>query len=281
MSGAASLIARGATVRRSGRAIVDRVDLALRPGELVALVGPNGSGKSTLLRAMLGIEALDGGVVTLGDTPLAALGAKERARALTMVTHGLAVDFGVSVREIVALGRYARLGALGRERDEDRAAIERALADVDATHLGDRAYATLSAGEKQRVALARALCQEAPLLLLDEPTANLDVRHQLEAVALLRGFVDRGGGALVAMHDLSLVARVFDRVVVIDRGAIVGDGAPAAVLDEARLAATFGVEARIERRGDRIESILPIGAVSARDRDERAAGAPQKEEPKQ
>ena len=167
----------------------------------------------------LGARDLDG-------APLASLDARLRARTLTMVVHGTPTDFAISVRELVALGRIPYEGRLGGTTRADARAVEDALASTDTSSLSARTIETLSAGELQRVHLARVFAQGAPVVLLDEPTANLDPRHQLEAIALLRAFVFRGGAALIALHNLSLAARGCDRIVVLEHGCVRADGVP-------------------------------------------------------
>jgi iron complex transport system ATP-binding protein len=217
------------------------------------------------LRTLLGAERPEQGQVTLGDARLEAIPARTRARELTMVTHGLAVDFGTTVRDLVALGRLPHQGRFRGASAEDDAAIAAALIEADVARLTNRPVASLSAGETQRVQLARALAQRPALLLLDEPTANLDLRHQLEAIAVLRAFVDRGGGALVALHELTMVGRHFDRVIVLGRGKVRGDGAPISVIDEPLIAEVFGVRARIAREGQRLDYVLPLGPADGKE----------------
>jgi iron complex transport system ATP-binding protein len=261
----ASVHARGLRVHLGGRRVLDGVDVALRAGELVGLIGPNGSGKTTLLRTLIGATAPRDGHVELDGARLDALAPAARARRITLVSHGASTDFPLTVRELVALGRLAH----GVADDRD-AHVESAMEATAVRSLAARSVGALSAGELQRAHLARAFAQQAPLLLLDEPTANLDPRHQLEALSLLSSFVARGGGALVAMHDLGAVARVCARVIVLKHGRVRADGPPERVLDEALVADVFGVHARI-RRDDagRIDEVSLLGV--ARDAREESA----------
>jgi iron complex transport system ATP-binding protein len=262
------LAGRGLRVVHGGAPALDRVDVRLDRGELVALVGPNGGGKSTLLRVLAGAQRADGGAVLLDGASLASMAPRARARVLTMVAQGHAIDAPLRARELVALGRMPHQGLLGGASAEDRAAVEEALAATETVGLAERSLASLSAGELQRVHLARAFAQRVSIVLLDEPTANLDLRHQLEAMALLRAFVARGGSALVALHELTLAARSCDRVVVLDRGRVRAEGPPARVLDEALLADVFQVEGRVARDAsggvDHVIAIAPAarGAYS-------------------
>ena len=253
------LLAEGVVVRYGKARAVDGVSFALRGGELVALVGPNGSGKSTLLRALMGAEPLDGGRVKLGDRLLAAMPVRERARVLTMVTHAHPPDFALRVRDVVALGRIPHEGLLGAPGPADAAAIASALALTDTEALAERSLGTLSSGELQRVHLARAFAQGSKIVLLDEPTANLDPLHQLGAMRLLRAFAGGGGSVLVVLHDLTLAARHANRVLVLERGRLRADAPPHEALAEELLAEVFGVRARVARDAQgRIDHVLAL-----------------------
>ena len=239
------LAVQGVAWRQGGRAIVDAASFALGPGELVALLGPNGAGKTSLVRLALGLLRPDQGAVTIDDVDVARLGAAERARRIGYLPQQRPLAWPAQVRDIVALGRFAHGGALGRLGGADAAAVARALAASDVAHLAGRAADTLSGGEMARVHLARALAADAPLLVADEPIAALDPRHQHDVMALFRGFADRGGGALVVLHDLALAARYADRLIWMKDGRIEADGPTAATLTSARVADIYGVRARI------------------------------------
>jgi len=255
----ALLQAQGLVVAHDTVRALDNVGLTLAAGELLGVLGPNGSGKSTLLRVLLGAQRPDAGTVNLEGVPVTALPSRTRARTMTMVAPARAPDFALTVRDVVGLGRIPHEGFLGSPRPGDTEAIARALAQTDTGHLADRAIATLSSGELQRVHLARAFAQEARVLLLDEPTANLDPLHQLTAMRLLRSFVERGGAAIVVLHDLTLAARTCERLLVLERGRVRAEGPAKSALDEALLADVFGVRARIDRDAQgRIEHVLSI-----------------------
>ena len=232
--------------------VLDRVSLALAPGSLLALVGPNGAGKTTLLRILAGVLAPGAGEVCVRGEPLARLSRRALARELAVVPQELVVPFPYRVRELVAMGRAARLGAFGREGPADRAAVDAALRALALDALAERTYTTLSGGEKQRTALARALAQEADALLLDEPTAHMDLGHRLHTFEWLRGWIAERPArraVLVVTHDLWLAAQHADRIALLDRGRLVALGAPREVLTPERLEAVYAVEARVTDDG--------------------------------
>jgi iron complex transport system ATP-binding protein len=237
----AMLVAEDVSVRLGGARVITGVSLALRPGELVALVGPNGAGKTTLVRALAGLVPAQGRI-SLAGTPLAAMTAPERARALAYLPQGHVFHWPMPVADIVALGRFAHADPFGRTSEADRGAVRRALAATATAELAERPVTTLSGGERARVALARALAAEAPVLLADEPIVSLDPRHQLVVMELMRSAARAGGAVLAVVHDLALAARFADRVLVIAGGRLVADGPAAEALSQERIAAVFGVE---------------------------------------
>jgi iron complex transport system ATP-binding protein len=223
------------------------------------VLGPNGSGKSTLLRVLLGAQRSDGGAVRIQGQLLSSLPSRARARVLTMVAPARTPDFALTVRDVVGLGRIPHESRFGAAHPDDATAIARALARTETMDLQHRGLATLSSGELQRVHLARAFAQEARVLLLDEPTANLDPLHQLTAMQLVRQFASNGGAAIVVLHDLALAARACDRLLVLDRGRVRAQGPARSALDEALLADVFRVRARIDRDGNgAVENVLAL-----------------------
>ena len=212
------------------RDAVGGITLELPGGACTALLGPNGSGKSTLLRLLLGILPPRSGSAwfagrSLGDWPRA-----EIAREIGVVPQGEELAFPVGVRELVAMGRYPYLGSWRREGAGDRRAVEAAMEQCDVGHLADRLLSTLSGGEQQRARVARALAQEPTVLALDEPTASLDISHEMAIFELLRGLGRSGVTVLLATHNLNLAARYADRLVLIDGGRVAAEGAPPEVM---------------------------------------------------
>jgi iron complex transport system ATP-binding protein len=207
------------------------VSMSARAGEVHAVLGPNGSGKTTLVRVALGVVPPRMGSATILGRSAATWSRRELARAVGVVTQREENLFPQRVRETVLLGRYAHLSLWGKEREEDAAAVRRALARCDAAALADRWIWTLSGGEYQRVRLARALAQEPRLLVLDEPTASLDVRHEMELFELVRALADRDGLAVVLItHQVNLAARFADRVLLLADGRAAATGTAAEVL---------------------------------------------------
>lgn len=239
-----TLAVHGLTLRRGSRLLLDDVDLVLAPGELVCLLGPNGAGKSTLIRCLDGIWKADGGSIHIDSAPLSRLGREELARTIAYVPQQSGETLGLSVAEMVTLGRAAhRHRENGAER---RARVADVLARFNLQAMAQRPFDALSGGERQRVLIARAVAQDARYMLLDEPTSALDLRHQLETLQTVRSLVDENGiGALMAIHDLSAAARFADRVALLDQGRLVALGKWQDVLTPDRLAAVFGVRAHV------------------------------------
>ena len=234
------VVASGVTAGYGARAVLHACDLALDPGEVVSVVGPNGAGKSTLVRVLAGLLRPSEGHVTVRGRRIETLSRREIAREVAVVPQAFEPLFPFTVREIVALGRTARLDAFGRGTPSDDTAIARAIDALDLGALADRPIDGISGGERQRVVLAMALAQETPVLLLDEPTVHLDPAHQLATMHLLGRLAhERRLAVLAVVHDLSLAA-LADRVVVIADGRVVRDGPPLAVLDAALVREVFG-----------------------------------------
>jgi iron complex transport system ATP-binding protein len=212
------------------RASLIDVSLRVQPGELVAILGPNGSGKSTLMKALLDVIPLTRGKVLLNGQPLPSWPRNQRARWVGAMSQSESVVFPIRVRELVAMGRYPHLGALAPEGPEDRDAVEQALAECGLTDLADRDVTELSGGEFQRARLARALAQTPRLLVLDEPTAQLDLGHEMQILEQLREATARGIGILWITHDLEQAARFSDRMILLKAGRVVAVGGADEVL---------------------------------------------------
>jgi iron complex transport system ATP-binding protein len=244
------------TVSLGGRAVVRDVCAVVERGEWVALIGPNGAGKTTLLRAIAGLLSHEGSV-SLFDEPAAGLDRRERARLLAVVPQAPETPPWLTVAEYVLLGRTPHLGPLAREGAADRDAAERALERLELEPLAERPLGTLSGGERQRAVVARALAQEASIVLLDEPTAALDIGHQQQALELLDELRrEKGLTYVAAMHDLTLAAQYADRMVLLDAGRVVADGPPADVLEPTRLARHYDADVEIVDVGGRI-AVVP------------------------
>jgi iron complex transport system ATP-binding protein len=251
------------TVRLGGREVVRGVTADVEEGEWVALIGPNGAGKTSLLRAVAGLIPCSGSV-SLHGTRLEELGRRERAQRLALVPQEPRTPPWLTVAEYVLMGRTPYLRPLAREGEPDREAAARSLARLDLDELAERTLGTLSGGERQRVVVARALAQEASIVLLDEPTASLDIGHQQQALDLLDVLRDTEGLTLVAaMHDLTLAAQYADRVLLLDAGRLVADGAPADVLTEEALARHYGARVRVVALDDGFAVLPARGAPSA------------------
>jgi iron complex transport system ATP-binding protein len=229
----------------ASRPAVDEVSIEVPTGLCTALLGPNGSGKSTLLRLLLGTLEPARGSVSLEGRPVSDWSRAEMARRVGVVPQGEEINFPITVREMVAMGRYPYLGRWKREGAVDRLAIEKALDRCDIVGMTDRPITTLSGGERQRALLARALAQEPDILVLDEPTAALDVRHEMAIFELLRDLGEGGVTVLLVTHSLNLASRFADRLILLARGRVAAVGGPREVIDQARIEAVYGWPVRV------------------------------------
>ncbi|MDY8110282.1 ABC transporter ATP-binding protein [Fulvimarina sp. 2208YS6-2-32] len=224
------------------KTIVRDVSLSVCGGETLGLIGPNGSGKSSLLRLLSGLKRPRSGRVEINGRDVARVSRRNLAREVAFVQQNAATDTNVSVRDVVRLGRTPHRSALGGWSSADEAAVSAALAQVDMHGRRAQAWQTLSGGERQRVHIARALAQSPTILFLDEPTNHLDIHHQIEILRMVR---DLDVTSIVALHDLNLAAMFCDRIVVMQEGALVACGPPAAVLNQALLRQVFRIEAEV------------------------------------
>lgn len=226
----------GAVARLGVATVLDGVSLSVAAGELVALCGPNGAGKSSAIRAALGLMPLHGGAAKLGGDEVHRLSERERGARAAYLPQERHIAWNLPAVEVAALGAPFLSGDAALERARS------ALDEVGAAHLADRGVAEMSGGERARVLLARALVVQAPLLLADEPIAGLDPDAQLLVLERLRARADAGGGVLVSLHDLTLAARIADRVVVLDAGRVVADATPVEALSPAVLRSAFHLD---------------------------------------
>lgn len=254
------LEARELSVRYGKRSplALNGVSCQVGGSDLVAVVGPNGSGKTTLVRALLGLLSLEQGTVLVEGRPVGSWSRGSLARIVGVVGQQEEAVFRLTVAETVMLGRYARLGALAAPRSEDRAAVTAALERCDIVELADRPIDSLSGGEWKRVRVARALAQEPRALVLDEPTASLDIRHEMELFELMRQLVDGGLAGLVITHHLNLAARFADRILLLDRGVVVAEGTPTQVMNGDTLSRVFEWPVAVTTWSDGSPQVVPL-----------------------
>ena len=253
-----TLHAEAVTAGYGARVILHACTLPIARGEVVAIVGPNGAGKSTLLRTLAGLLRPSSGSVRLDGVDIATLARREIARRIAVVPQIFDTLFPFTVREVVALGRTARLGMFGAASPEDAAAVERAMADLDLAELGSRRIDRLSGGERQRAVLAMALAQETDVLLLDEPTVHLDPAHQVAMLRLIRELARARGLAVAAvLHDLNLAASMGTRLVVLADGRVVCDAEPETVISADLVRDVFGHGLAVGRYDGR-PVVLPV-----------------------
>jgi iron complex transport system ATP-binding protein len=225
---------------RARRPAVDGISLDAKRGEITAVVGPNGSGKSTLVRALVGRIKPLSGMVLIDDRPIAEMARAGVARSVAIVAQNEETAFPVTVAEYIALGRFPHIGAWHRVGEADRRAMEQATDLADVGEFLSRPMDALSGGERQRVRLARALAQGGQGLVLDEPTAFLDIGHEMIVFELLARLAREGQAVLLVSHNLNLVARFAQRIVLLDDGRVVASGSPAAVMDPKTLERVYG-----------------------------------------
>ncbi len=232
------IAAQAVTVQVGTQRLLAQLSLVVRPGEVLALAGPNGAGKSTLLRVLAGDLAPTSGVVLLDGRPLTTFRARELALRRAVLPQQTVLQFAFAAREVVTMGRHPHLGR-NTPAEADEAIVAAAMLKTETATLAARAYPSLSGGEQSRVSLARVLAQEAPILLLDEPTAALDLRHQQMVLATARELARAGAAVLAIMHDLNLAATYADQVALLAHGQLVAVGRPWQVLTAEILSTVF------------------------------------------
>jgi len=245
--------------------IVHAIDLTVRAGERLAIVGPNGAGKSTLLRLVTGLLAPSAGEIHVAGQPLRSLSRESIARRIAVVPQLASLPFSARVEEVVALGRLPYEDPIRGARPADRAVVAAAIERVGLGRLVGRDARELSLGERQLVLLAVAVAQAAPIVILDEPTVHLDIRHQVEVMDLLADLNTREGRTIIAvLHDLHLAVRTLPRIVVLDGGRLVADGPPAEALDADRIRHVFGVDPAVMPAGPWSEPAMAVAASTPR-----------------
>jgi iron complex transport system ATP-binding protein len=231
-----------------GSVVVGRdVDIDVSAGEVLCLLGPNGSGKTTLFKTLLGLIPAQAGEVLLDDVPLGRLTRPEIARRMAYVPQAHAAHFPFRVIDMVVMGRTAHLGLFAAPTQQDRQKAHDALTLLGIEDLAEREYTRISGGQRQLALVARALAQDAPAIIMDEPTASLDFGNQVAVLAQVAELRARGLAVLLSTHDPDHAFSVGSRVALIDNGRVVAQGAPPEVLTPARLASVYGVEVTIER----------------------------------
>ena len=240
-----AISAQDLTYEIEGSTLLDGVDLHADRGQLVGLIGPNGAGKSTLLRTISGILRYRGGAVLLEGEDLRSLSPKDVAATLALVPQIAPYTYGFTSIELVLMGRYPHLGRFQIEGREDDRIARDAMRLTETEQFADRTLDTLSGGERQRVFVARALAQQPRILLMDEPTANLDILHQLKVLDLVRRLVADGLTAVAAIHDLNMAARYCDKLVLLNKGHVLAEGSPADVLTPDTIEFVFGVHSAV------------------------------------
>lgn len=229
--------------RKRAPLVLHPTSFEIAKGRVLGIVGPNGAGKSTLLRLLYRFQAPSTGQVLIDGYDLWAMPPRQAACRIAAVLQEQPAAFGLTVREIVALGRTPHLRGLAAAADVDDRIINRVIAQLDLTTFAHRSFGTLSGGERQRVMVARALAQDPQILVLDEPTNHLDIRHQLEVLALIRQL---DLTIIVSLHDLNMAANICDDILILEDGYPRGFGSPDDLLTETLVSNTFRVDARRE-----------------------------------
>ena len=258
-----AISAQDLTYEIEGSTLLDGVGLHADRGQLVGLIGPNGAGKSTLLRTISGILRYRGGAVLLEGEDLRSLSPKDVAATLALVPQIAPYTYGFTSIELVLMGRYPHLGRFQIEGREDDRIARDAMRLTETEQFADRTLDTLSGGERQRVFVARALAQQPRILLMDEPTANLDILHQLKVLDLVRRLVADGLTAVAAIHDLNMAARYCDKLVLLNKGHVLAEGSPADVLTPDTIEFVFGVHSAVYR--DPTTGALAISLIGPAD----------------
>ena len=256
MISAGNLETDGLTIQYNGTPIIDRISLHLAPGGMIGLIGPNGAGKTTLIKALSGLLSPTSGTVALDGKPLSAWTRDSLARSVGYLSQDRLVHWPMTVERLVSLGRLPHRSPWHRMTDSDADAVDAALDAADVASIRSRTVTTLSGGELARVLLARVLAGEPKVLLADEPVSGLDPGHRLQVLDGLRVLAHQGRLVIIVLHDLTLASRYCDRLVLLDQGKVVADGAPNVVLQPDKLASVYGVDAvTVTQHGE--QAVLP------------------------
>lgn len=249
-----------------GRPVLRGVSGHLKKGQVTVILGANGAGKSSLLSCLASLRMPDHGAVMLGDEPLANVPAELRARRIGLLPQQADIHWEINVRALVALGRLPHQGGWARwggKSAADDAAIDKAMAQTDCAQFADRKALRLSGGEQARVLLARVLAGDPDWVLADEPLANLDPAHQMDAISCLKNVAQAGAGVALVLHDLTQAARIADHVIIMKDGCIQAAGSCAQVLTQSQLADAFGVSVHIGKDDHGAPIITPISRAGA------------------
>ena len=258
-----ALSAEGLSYSVGVQTLLDNVRLHAEQGQFVGIIGPNGAGKSTLLRALSGMLRQQDGAVLLEGTDLRSMSSKDVAASMALVPQIAPYTHGFTSFELVLMGRYPHLGRFQIEGREDNRVTRDAMRQTDTERFADRTLDTLSGGERQRIFVSRALAQQPRVLLLDEPTSNLDVFHQLKVLDLVRQLVNEGLTAIAAIHDLHMAARYCDRLVLLSEGHVLSEGTPGEVLTPQAVESAFGVRCAVYP--DPVTGALAISLIGPAD----------------
>ena len=242
------LSVQNVSIKYADRTIVKNVSLLLKPGKVLVMLGPNGSGKTTIIRGITGVIPLSEGTIKFDESDLKHVSEIERAKIIGVVPQATQLPDDFSVYETVALGRTPHLGFMGRLSDTDHTIVEQAIQETAIEELRDKNLKSLSGGEQQRVILARAIAQDAPVMILDEPTSHLDLNYQLGMLSMVRNLSrEKNIAVLMVLHDLNLAARFADEIVILEKGIVISSGDPAAVLTEPILTSVYKVPMSVSK----------------------------------
>lgn len=246
-----------------GRQVLHNVSGHLQKGKVTVILGANGAGKSTLLSCLASLRTPDSGTIIFGETALSKYTNQQRSRHIALLPQQADIHWDINVRTLIALGRLPHHGRWGHKHPDDDVAIARAMALTDCMQFADRVALRLSGGEQARVLLARVLAGEPDWVLADEPLANLDPAHQMDAITCLKNVANDGSGVVLVLHDLTQAARIADHVIIMNQGRIQSAGSCEQVLNHDQLAEAFGVSVHIGKDNNGAPIITPISRAGS------------------